>query len=63
MTGNTPYYLKQHEDAVARGQLFYMDAMSGYQVWTALYLTQRGYCCQSGCRHCPYGFKDKNKQD
>ncbi|MHB2008182.1 MAG: DUF5522 domain-containing protein, partial [Acidobacteriaceae bacterium] len=17
---------------------------------------KRGYCCQSGCRHCPYGF-------
>ncbi|MDP5027596.1 MAG: DUF5522 domain-containing protein, partial [Flavobacterium sp.] len=19
----------------------------------------RGYCCKSGCRHCPYGFDKK----
>ncbi|MGD1961059.1 MAG: DUF5522 domain-containing protein [Fulvivirga sp.] len=23
------------------------------------YHLQRGYCCKSGCRHCPYGFKEK----
>jgi hypothetical protein len=23
-------------------------------VFTATYLLRRGYCCQSGCRHCPY---------
>jgi hypothetical protein len=28
-----------------------------YMVMTAHYLTKRGYCCQSGCRHCPYGFR------
>lgn len=25
-------------------------------VFTAAYHLSRGYCCQSGCRHCPYGF-------
>jgi len=25
-------------------------------VFTATYLRARGYCCESGCRHCPYGF-------
>jgi len=23
-------------------------------VFTARYLLMRGYCCESGCRHCPY---------
>ncbi|MEO6910183.1 MAG: DUF5522 domain-containing protein [Edaphobacter sp.] len=23
-------------------------------VFTATYLLKRGYCCNSGCRHCPY---------
>jgi len=26
-------------------------------VFTAAYLRERGYCCTSGCRHCPYGFE------
>jgi len=24
-------------------------------VFTATFLRKRGYCCESGCRHCPYG--------
>jgi len=24
-------------------------------VFTAAYHLKRGYCCGSGCRHCPYG--------
>lgn len=27
-----------------------------YLVFTEAYHLKRGYCCQSGCRHCPYGF-------
>ena len=26
-------------------------------VFTELFHISRGYCCQSGCRHCGYGFK------
>ena len=26
-------------------------------VFTEEYHRRRGYCCKSGCRHCPYGFK------
>ncbi len=33
---------------------FYMDGP--YMVFTEAYHRKRGYCCQSGCRHCPYGF-------
>lgn len=25
-----------------------------YLVFTAQYHLRRGYCCNSGCRHCPY---------
>jgi len=26
----------------------------GFMVFTAAYLKKRGYCCQNGCKHCPY---------
>jgi iron complex transport system substrate-binding protein len=26
----------------------------GVMVFTSSYLKRRGYCCESGCRHCPY---------
>ena len=35
---------------------FYMDGP--YLVFTAAYHLKRGYCCHSGCRHCPYGDSD-----
>jgi hypothetical protein len=25
-------------------------------VFTAAFLLKRGYCCERGCRHCPYGY-------
>ncbi len=29
----------------------------GYIVFTEIYHLKRGYCCQSGCRHCPWKVK------
>ncbi|MGY6743771.1 MAG: DUF5522 domain-containing protein [Cecembia sp.] len=26
----------------------------GLMVFTAQYHLRRGYCCSSGCKHCPY---------
>jgi hypothetical protein len=37
---------------------YYVDG--GLFVFTAQYLRERGYCCTSGCRHCPYGFERIN---
>lgn len=34
----------------------------GYKVFTEKYHLKRGYCCQNGCKHCPYGFHDNNKK-
>lgn len=31
----------------------------GFIVFTEHYLRKRGYCCKSGCRHCPYGYDPK----
>jgi Family of unknown function (DUF5522) len=30
---------------------------NGFWVFTAHYLRRRGFCCRSGCRHCPYGYR------
>jgi len=31
----------------------------GYLVFTRTFLLKRGYCCESGCTHCPYGNSGK----
>ena len=31
----------------------------GYKCFTEQYHLKRGYCCENGCRHCPYGFDKK----
>ena len=46
--------LARHADAVARGREGYLDPATGYLVFTAQFLWQRGYCCDQGCRHCPW---------
>lgn len=49
-------WMKLHDAAVARGQAYYVDPANGLLVFTALHHRRRGKCCESGCRHCPYGF-------
>lgn len=34
---------------------FYLNEQ-GFMVFTEAYHLKRGYCCKSGCKHCPYGF-------
>jgi hypothetical protein len=46
--------LAAHRQALASGEPGYRDPTSGLFVFSAAFLAQRGYCCQSGCRHCPY---------
>ena len=53
----TPRYeeiLALHEATVRRGGDRYRDPLSGLWVMTATYLWERGYCCYSMCRHCPW---------
>ncbi|MDR9399571.1 DUF5522 domain-containing protein [Salibacter sp.] len=40
----------------------YYYSEEGYIVFTEKYHLKRGYCCQSGCLHCPYSFNKKKKR-
>ena len=37
---------------------YYMTPQ-GYKCFTEQYHLKRGYCCESGCKHCPFGFNKK----
>ncbi len=45
------------QNELIEGEDFYYDPW-GRMVFTANYLLKRGYCCGSGCRHCPYREKE-----
>ena len=46
--------LRRHDAAVTAGSPGYADPATGYTVFTAQYLADRGWCCDQGCRHCPW---------
>lgn len=48
MNGNDDEILNEGED-------FYYE--NGFIVFTEEYHLKRGYCCKSGCRHCPYNYR------
>ncbi|HEV7682677.1 MAG TPA: DUF5522 domain-containing protein [Pyrinomonadaceae bacterium] len=39
-------------EPLQEGLDYYIE--NGLFVFTATFLRKRGYCCDSGCRHCPY---------
>jgi hypothetical protein len=43
-----------HDRAVRDGEAMYPDPVTGFLVMTTATLLERGECCGSGCRHCPY---------
>jgi hypothetical protein len=44
----------RHQAAIDAGEPGYADPETGLFVFTATYHLERGTCCDSGCRHCPY---------
>lgn len=42
-------------EVIKEGEDYYFE--DGLMVLTGRYLLRRGYCCEQGCRHCPYGFE------
>lgn len=50
MDDNSDKVLKKNQ------QEDYYLSPEGYVIFTEAYHLKRGYCCQSGCKHCPYGF-------
>jgi hypothetical protein len=45
---------RRHAQALEHGERGYLDPQTGFFVMTAKYLADRGFCCENGCRHCPY---------
>ncbi len=45
---------RRHAEAVTGERSTYADPRTGLSVFTAEALRRRGWCCGSGCRHCPY---------
>jgi len=37
---------------LVEGEDYYYEGP--YMVFTAKFLRERGFCCESGCRHCPW---------
>lgn len=46
--------LRAHQDALEGDLPGYTDPFTGLFVLSARFLADRGYCCERGCRHCPY---------
>ena len=49
------------EGDLVEGRDFYREGP--YLVFTESYLRRRGYCCESGCRHCPWGYDRGRRGD
>jgi hypothetical protein len=46
---------------LVEGDDYYLD--HGLMVLTARYHLRRGYCCDQGCRHCPFEELPKGSTD
>lgn len=40
----------------------YYYSEEGYLIFTEQYHLKRGYCCENGCKHCPYGYRAAEKK-
>ena len=49
------------ETTLTEGEDYYFDD-SGFMVFTEKYHLKRGYCCNSGCRHCPFKTEIKKEE-
>ncbi|KEO88689.1 hypothetical protein EH31_16165 [Erythrobacter longus] len=47
-----------HRAACDRGEATYIDPQTGFMVFTKVGLLERGKCCGSRCRHCPFGHEN-----
>ena len=46
------------ENTIKENEDYYYNEQ-GYKVCTEKFHLKRGYCCKSGCKHCPYGYDKK----
>jgi hypothetical protein len=52
---------KKSTPSLVEGVDFYVE--NGLFVFTEKYHLERGFCCKSGCRHCPYFEKKDSKNE
>jgi Family of unknown function (DUF5522) len=52
MKGNSSSDPLPARNSLVEDEDFYFE--DGLMVLTEKYLLKRGYCCENGCRHCPY---------
>jgi len=52
---------RNRQEPLVEGIDFYYEGR--YMVFTEHYLRRRGYCCESGCRHCPWGYRADQRGD
>lgn len=43
---------------LVQGEDYYINEQGNWVI-TAAYHLKRGYCCNNGCKHCPYGYHKK----
>jgi hypothetical protein len=48
-----------HEQSCREGKNSYKDPSTGFLVITEIGHLKRGYCCNNGCRHCPWKKEDE----
>ena len=48
-------------EPLVEGVDYYVE--DGRWVFTEKFLRDRGRCCESGCRHCPYGFRKPRRDE
>ncbi len=46
------------EEELKEGEDYYLE--DGCLVFTEAYHLKRGYCCGTGCRHCPWREEEEN---
>jgi len=50
---------KEKRENFVEGVDYYFE--NGLMVLTVQFLLKRGYCCDNGCRHCPFNEKKQIK--
>jgi hypothetical protein len=53
--------VEPNKQPLVEGEDFYHEGAC--LVFTARFLSRRGYCCRNGCRHCPYEFRKDEHGD
>ena len=51
-------HMREEENSKVQGEDYYLSE-EGFFIFTEEYHLKRGHCCQSGCKHCPFGFDKK----